>query len=123
MSRPTKSIIYDSPPRAQARATGSELCRAWARVQGWQHWPKDRRYDAILLNRWARRGYPLEAWLATFRRAPAGARVTWLTQPGLFGLTPLEEVWLRHQERRYGAHKAAELAEAWRTRQGRLVRL
>jgi hypothetical protein len=73
-----------------------QICFAWADHHGWPkgRWPRDRRYDAVLITVWARKlGGSIERWKAAIAGVPHDAAFTALTTapaPGRICL--LEEV-------------------------------
>jgi hypothetical protein len=80
--------------RPDQKALIEQVCFIWAEHQGWSvvRWPKNRRYDAILITEWARRlGGSIDRWRAAIARVPHDAAFTALTTPPQPGRTCLLE--------------------------------
>ena len=102
-SQPTTPSLASKSLRAEEKKPGltpaekaliEQICFAWAEHQGWPkgRWPRARRFDAVLITRWARRfGGSIERWKQAIARVPHGAAFTALTTPAAPGRTCLLE--------------------------------
>lgn len=85
-----------------------QVCHAWAQHQGWPvgKWPRDRRYDAVLITEWVRKlGGPIDFWRDVITQVPKGAHFTLLTTKGPSGATWIENFFINGREQRWAEQK------------------